>query len=227
MKRNETIPRKDEDFYEFQFNLMLIFLANAVGWKFDMDWITNILAPARIEYETAYQAWRNPNTRTTEIKTRKKEARRVYELLLRQLVEMIKSSPYVPTESKEAMQIALGKSGGNQRNPKPTDPPSVRIATELLRFLIIYFGIIGEALLGHALRGKPHGVHGAEIVWAILPEPPKEVSELIHSAFCTASPFRLEFKESDRGKTVYICVRWENTTGEKGPWTAILSAIIP
>jgi hypothetical protein len=70
-------------------------------------------------------------------------------------------------------------------------------------------------------------VHGAEIVWAILPEPPKDISELIHSAFCTASPFRLEFKESDRGKTVYLCVRWENTTGEKGPWTAILSAIIP
>jgi hypothetical protein len=30
-----------------------------------------------------------------------------------------------------------------------------------------------------------------------------------------------------RGKTVYFALRWENTRGEKGPWSEIMSAIIP
>jgi hypothetical protein len=222
----KTIPTKNAEFYTFQLNLMVIMLANAVDWKLDMAWINSLLLPARLEYETAYQAWLNPHTRTTEIKNRKKEAQKAYEKLLAQLIEMIKSNPYIPTEEKENMGIALGKGGRNQHNEQPKDAPPYRIDRSLIRWVIVYFGILGQALLGHALRGKPKGVHGAEIAWAILPELPTDISELIHSAFCTSSPFRLEFNESDRGKTVYICLRWENTTGEKGPWTEIIAVII-
>jgi hypothetical protein len=50
---------------------------------------------------------------------------------------------------------------------------------------------------------------------------------LIHSEFDTASPFTLNFQGHERGKTVYFCLRWENTVGEKGPWGEIYSAIVP
>jgi hypothetical protein len=53
------------------------------------------------------------------------------------------------------------------------------------------------------------------------------VEDLIHSAFDTRSPFTLSFDENQRGKTVYFCLRWENTRGEKGPWSEIVSGIIP
>ncbi|MDR2362267.1 MAG: hypothetical protein LBD91_06005 [Prevotellaceae bacterium] len=29
------------------------------------------------------------------------------------------------------------------------------------------------------------------------------------------------------GKTVYFALRWENTRGEKGPWSDIMSATVP
>ena len=48
-----------------------------------------------------------------------------------------------------------------------------------------------------------------------------------HSEFDTASPFTLNFQGHERGKTVYFCLRWENTVGEKGPWGEIYSAIVP
>jgi hypothetical protein len=35
------------------------------------------------------------------------------------------------------------------------------------------------------------------------------------------------FENDQRGKTVYFALRWENTRGEKGPWSAIQIAIIP
>jgi hypothetical protein len=37
----------------------------------------------------------------------------------------------------------------------------------------------------------------------------------------------IDFEEEDRGKTFWYAVRWENTTGLKGPWSEIRSAVIP
>jgi hypothetical protein len=76
-------------------------------------------------------------------------------------------------------------------------------------------------------RGKGHGIHGAEIRWAALELPPESIDELKNSEFDTASPFTLKFDENMRGKRVYFCLRWENTTNLKGPWSEIYSSIIP
>jgi hypothetical protein len=59
-----------------------------------------------------------------------------------------------------------------------------------------------------------------------LDEKPKDWEELIHSTFSTRSPFRLSFKGTDRGKVLYFALRWDNTRGEKGPWSEILNVII-
>jgi hypothetical protein len=50
---------------------------------------------------------------------------------------------------------------------------------------------------------------------------------LTHSAFDTRSPLKLQFENDLRGKTLYFAMRWENTRGEKGPWSPIMSVIIP
>ncbi|MHC6203570.1 hypothetical protein ACYULU_10295 [Breznakiellaceae bacterium SP9] len=76
-------------------------------------------------------------------------------------------------------------------------------------------------------RGKPHGVHGAEIRWALLDHVPTSVNELMNSDFDTASPFTLKFDESRRGQRLYFCLRWESTTTAKGPFGEIYSAVIP
>jgi hypothetical protein len=76
-------------------------------------------------------------------------------------------------------------------------------------------------------RGKPHGVHGAEIRWALLDRAPALVGELVNSDFDTASPFMLKFDENQRGQRVYFCLRWETNTNVKGPYGEIYSAIIP
>jgi hypothetical protein len=76
-------------------------------------------------------------------------------------------------------------------------------------------------------RAKPFGVHGAEIKWGFSETEVINPDDLPHSAFDTRSPFRIEFRGEDRGKTVRFCLRWENTRGVKGPWSEIVSAIVP
>jgi hypothetical protein len=66
-----------------------------------------------------------------------------------------------------------------------------------------------------------------ELAARIGGEKPVNVHELTRSYFDTNSPLTIEFEEEDRGKTFWYAVRWENTTGEKGPWSEIQSVIIP
>jgi hypothetical protein len=81
---------------------------------------------------------------------------------------------------------------------------------------------------GSDRRGKPEGVAGIEIRWAILDHYPATNKELINSGFDTASPWVNEFDEADRGKKVYYCGRWEiPTEGGKGPLGEIVEAIVP
>jgi hypothetical protein len=221
MLQSITIPRKDADFNEKQLMITTKTEQNLNQWLISPAWFGNVLLPARAGWTTAWAAWQNPVIRTPLITFEKTEARKMYEPLLRKLIEMLKGSPNITDVELMEMGIALNKGGGGH-NPSPDPYPDFTIDTAILRRLGIHFSDHGSK--SHA---KPHGIPGAEIRWGFVTGMPKDVDELLHSAFDTRSPFTLEFSESDRGKTVGICLRWENTTGEKGPWSEILLAIIP
>jgi hypothetical protein len=105
---------------------------------------------------------------------------------------------------------------------KPESYPEARADTSVIRQITIHFW---DSVTKK--RAKPHGVHGAEIRWALMDHEPISEKELMASDFDTASPLTLEFDESQRGKRVYFCLRWESTTNLKGPFGEIYSAVIP
>jgi hypothetical protein len=76
-------------------------------------------------------------------------------------------------------------------------------------------------------RGKPDGVHGAEIRWEERETPPAKAEDPANSAFATRTPHLFEFTGDHRGQTVFFCLRWENNKGDKGPWGEIVSAVVP
>jgi hypothetical protein len=104
-----------------------------------------------------------------------------------------------------------------------TTYPDFDIDSSIIRCLIIHFFNQG----GKKSKAKPAGQHGAQIRWAVSDMPIVDVSELTRSSIDTHTPFTLEFEGHERGKTVYFCLCWENTRGERGPWSEIVSAIIP
>jgi hypothetical protein len=80
--------------------------------------------------------------------------------------------------------------------------------------------------------------HGVRIYWGVmgtaaatdkfrLTEVPLNGEDLPHSVFTRRKKYRFDFLEEDRGKTVYFCLRYENSKGEAGPWGSVISAIIP
>ncbi|MDR1679719.1 MAG: hypothetical protein LBR81_08090 [Prevotellaceae bacterium] len=57
-------------------------------------------------------------------------------------------------------------------------------------------------------------------------EASKSNSDLAFVATDTASPHILKFDSSEVGTMVYYRLRWVNTRGEVGPWSALVSAVI-
>ncbi|MDR3129460.1 MAG: hypothetical protein LBU03_04375 [Tannerellaceae bacterium] len=76
---------------------------------------------------------------------------------------------------------------------------------------------------------KPKGYRGGE-KWAIVKpqgEIVKTYEELTQKDFKTENTYEIQFREADQGKVYWFALRWQNTTGEVGPWSPIMSVIIP
>ncbi|MDR1127098.1 MAG: hypothetical protein LBL06_03095, partial [Treponema sp.] len=105
----------------------------------------------------------------------------------------------------------------------PETSPQLLPDTSTRRIIKVYYRDEGATR-----RGRPAGVKGVEVKWTKLKEHPKDLSELINSAFDTNPPLVLMFEEHERGEKVFMCGRWEiQRKGEKGPWGAIEEVIIP
>jgi hypothetical protein len=219
----DTIPNKDVEFDEWQKVIYAMTSKNQTAWGINATWFSSQLTPAKNAWDAAWVAWQDPAQRTPLITFTKNTRRKEYEKLLRVLVLNLQCNTQVTDDQRRAAGVVI-----RDRKPTPvktpTEYPLFRIDSSIIRQLIIYFWAL---ILGGRSRAKPHGVHGAEIRWAILEVAPASVDELLHSSFDTRSPFTLTFDERDRGKTAYFCLRWENTRGEKGPWSEIVMAVIP
>jgi hypothetical protein len=69
---------------------------------------------------------------------------------------------------------------------------------------------------------------GMELRCGILEAPPAGgVNDLHRVEFAGKSPLYLMCREEDRGKTLYMAGRWRNSSPSGGPWSAIISVVIP
>jgi len=105
------------------------------------------------------------------------------------------------------------------------------VVTETVDF-VIHLRNIRELMVDFWIQGanhkaKPQGYDGAVIIWGILDAPPKHTDELTHHTMASRTPFALHFDETDRGKTCYIAVTWQNERGIRGQWSDYKSAVIP
>ena len=186
------------------------------------EWLDKVLLPAYIAYNTRYDAWKDPATRTSPDMQMLENAEKDFQVLYRQLHGTLKAATYVDDAALIHMGFPARGTSTGEPSPVATEPPTVNVILDRVRTIVIEFG---NAATGK--KGKPRGQHGPECKYVISDHPITNLDDLIHSTFDTNSPLVLEFREEDRGKTVYFALRWENTRGEKGPFSVIFSAMIP
>jgi hypothetical protein len=69
-------------------------------------------------------------------------------------------------------------------------------------------------------------VRTPDILVKIGGEPTMNEDEYRYLATDTASPYLATHKSADVGKQAHYLLRWENTKGETGAWSTIVSATI-
>jgi len=186
-------------------------------------WMQNTFYPVLDQWMMAYQRWVDPVNRTPAQIGDLRATEEQFKPLYRELYTgFLKNNPLVTDYDLIEMSLPTRSSGGNTPAPTPTTAPEATVVLPMSRVVEIHFQDAGSER-----KAKPAGVHGAEIAWAILPAAPAKQEELNNSSFDTHTPFRLEFDIDQCGQHVYFTLRWENTRGEKGPWSPIYTTVIP
>jgi hypothetical protein len=216
----DFIPHQDGAFLEWAKNLVAYVTPKLTDFNIPQTALTPIQTQLTA-YETAFEAAQNPNRGKIDV-LNKNEAKSALESSLRAFIKAyLTYNPAVSDADKESMGLPL-HDGTRTPVPPPSTIPELELDTSIIRQITVIFRDSGSEK-----RGKPQGVHGIELRWSFLEPAPASVEDLKNSAFDTASPYTFAFDEADRGKTLYICPRWENNKGDKGPWGEIVKAIVP
>ncbi|MDR2809005.1 MAG: hypothetical protein LBB84_00395 [Tannerellaceae bacterium] len=174
-------------------------------------------------YVTAYAAWVNPETRTPIAIAAMREAEKVFLPYYRELYKLVKANPLVTDTDLEAMGFPSREADTPTPSPVAVDAPEFGVVPLVDHRLHIDYYPAGSK----RKKGKPKGQHGAELRWAFSDTPIMNTNDLLNSVFDTDSPVVLDFSGDDQGRFVYFAMRWENTRGEKGPWSHIERALVP
>jgi hypothetical protein len=186
------------------------------------QWLAREYLPAYAAYRTAYGEWKNPATRVPARQERLAREEKAFRPVLRTLyMFFLRYNYFVTDDDLAGMGLPGRKDGKLTPSPVASEAPRVEVVLSRVAAVVIDHG-------GNR-RGKarPAGQHGVEYRWVISGAPVVDHEALVHSTFGTRGSVTLEFPGRDRGKTVYFAARWENTRGQKGPFSAIGSAIIP
>jgi hypothetical protein len=222
MANKDYLPEKDKDFLVWSKN----FLANLSQIRYNVSFPDSEYLKLSTEcndFEQKLEASENPATRTSVTVEAKNIARKLLRINLRVDVKAyLTFNPSVTDDDRKAMGLPVHKT---TRTPsKVADKaPDTDVDTSVPGRVTVHF----FEKSGSHKRAKPEGQHCIEMIWIISDTPPAKWEDLIHSIVDTNSPVTLSFENDQRGKTLYFALRWENTRGEKGPWTEIQSTIIP
>jgi hypothetical protein len=195
--------------------------------------ITELFAVAG-EWHTAYTKLLGPHTSADVLA--KNEAKKTAKKTLEEF-----NNQYI-LYAREVTNAERAEIGAHVRDtvrtpePKPTCQPEADIVypgPHLLELVKIRrVSGIGD--------DPPDADFGTRIFWGVMGEPtakdkfrimaqPEVGDDLPHSTFTHRKKFRFDF-EGDSGKTVWFCIRYENSKGGKegeGPFGPLFSAIIP
>jgi hypothetical protein len=216
----DYIPGPDLQFHEWANNFYNYALLHFTPWQAPSPQTS--IGALIATFNEAFIAAQDPNH--GKVDTHKKdEARAALERACRQYYSAwINGNPQVPNSDRDGLRVPIHDGTRTPSTPPTTIPQADKIDTSILRQVTVHFRDAGS---DH--RAKPDGVHGCEVRWNILASPPTHVDDLTHSTFDTRTPVTLSFDESQRGKWLYFCLRWEGPTGLKGPDGEIYSVVVP
>ncbi|MDR2139069.1 MAG: hypothetical protein LBP50_05940 [Tannerella sp.] len=218
-KERNALITKTTEFTSVEDNRILIGFGPATPLG---AWYGTTYSPGLTAYNTAYQIWDTPATSTRLALDNLKDAEHVFFPVYREFYGTVKASPLVTNAQLEAMGFPPRSSGGH--SPHPVDGTFIDLILKPLGSMALSVGFVNRDTGSSFV---PYYLTGAVIYYAVGETPVSDQNALPHSRLASHSPFELIFNPSERGLTVSLAARWQNRRGELGPWSDIVTAVIP
>ena len=186
--------------------------------------LADLLLPVAANYYTIYDAWNDLARRTPAKQQELEDAEKELIPLVRTLYTFsLKGGLFVTNADLTSMGLPTRN---DERSPSPRADKAPGSRVELLegdRVRVYLFDVDNNK------KAKPPGQHGPEVGYGIYDneETPVTPAELPHSDFTTRNTYTLQLDREMRGKFIKLAFRWENTRGEKGPWSEVYTFFIP
>ena len=216
----DYFPSPDAEFNVWLQNFLTYANANLAGLDLTAADLTP-LQTADTSWNSAYAAHVAAQAQAQSARQTKDDARSDVEEALRPLVNQIQSTPAVTDSQRQSLGITVRSSTRTAVGPPVTRPVATVDTSQRLRHTIQF---VDEPTPNS--RAKPDGVSGCEVWVKVGDTPPADPSELKYLATDTRTPYVGEYDGADAGKKAHYMLRWVNTKGEQGPWSATVSATI-
>lgn len=224
--KKRYIPVKDDDFFNFQGNLVNIVDTNAAAWGIP-DPAVNALVARRAEFEPLYHTAQNKTTRSRADVVAFRECRKTYEKEIRAFVNAyLTANPLVTDEQRSEMALTIHDT---EPSPHPviTDIPIVALR-------VIGGGDIEARckVLKDQTRPSMHPaanlVDYRYIMLEIGDIPPANPEDYPKRDVSSRAKFIIRVGAQNEGKRFYAVFRWVNTTRPKqeGPWSEPITVVI-
>jgi hypothetical protein len=220
--KSNYIPRNDAEFDQWFKNLIQYLVQKTNIWKHipkeDMDAFGLSYTPWVTAYTPTIKPHSQPET------AEKNRAKKTAERQIREFVNRFLRYRPVSDADRDIMGIP---NRDLIRTPH-TDPK------EEVEFVLRIKGIrqvhVDFKVLGSTSKAKPDYYDGAVIVWDLWDrlsgQAPARPEDLYRHVLASKTPHTLKFDETERGKTVYVALCWQNR-GQLGPWSEMESTIVP
>jgi hypothetical protein len=220
MSNSSYLPSKEADLVDWADNFVTVLTAHATAWQVPADEVTALTA-ALNAFKPLHEQAAGPDS-TAVIVEQKNEAKAALVTLIRNMVNYRLANPAVVNN---AARVELGLHV-KDTNPTPVGPPTTAPEIELtfpgIRRIDVHFKDESSSS-----KARPAGTNGAVVFWEFSETPITDLNALSHSALATKTPYRFEFGEADRGKRIYVALRWQSSRGDRGPASSIESAAVP
>ncbi|MDR1337103.1 MAG: hypothetical protein LBK22_09765 [Tannerella sp.] len=225
MKTKRYLPQNIVKLIDWATRFFAYLNLHYTRWKIDESLISEVAARFA-EMQAAYHIYSKPETHSPMYHGAMMKKKKIFVAAARQLAQYLAHNPGLEPQDFDGLGINKPNPGPHPKHPRPKTSPKMRFAIgEEHGWIYLHFW----DELSEGSKAKPFGTQGAEIKWIFCRpgEEPGSVDELINTAFATRTPSLFELTDRQSGMILCVAMRWENTRGEKGPWSHIETVIIP
>jgi hypothetical protein len=208
------IPKKEADFIEWSENLIAVSKANSTVWGLPEAQVTE-LEPLHTQFKGLYEKCQTPSHTALDVQEKTEWKDGFTEKLQRFIRFHLQNNEKMTGQGRKALGIPI-------HDPLPDSHPMITTGSNNPFELILH---IHDSKSRE--RAKPEHTNGAVVFWEVSEQPITDSKDLKNSLLITRTPHRMSFSPAEGGKMVYMARQWQNRTGEKGPPSEVVSAVIP